>query len=86
MQSVVLFRTFKILENLSSHRQPSLMVILFSAKVASKRQTIMVIISRMKLKKKSTYSESERTVRSLYNTENNLKWSERDVLNSESLS
>ena len=66
-----------MLENLSSHLQPSLMVILFSVKVASKWQTGMVIISRMKLKKNHRILNLKES--SDLSTILKMKWFERDV-------
>ena len=55
-KSVVLFRTFKMFfrKFITTSSESSVTIILFSAKVASEIQTVMVIISRVKLKKKTT--------------------------------
>lgn len=85
-KSVVLFRTFKMFfrKFITTSSESSVTIILFSAKVASEIQTVMVIISRVKLKKKTTDFEFKRTVRSLYNTANEMVW-KRCLLNSECL-
>ena len=53
------------------------MIILFSAKVASEIQTVMVIISRVKLKKKQRILNLKKP--SDLSTILQMKWFERDV-------
>ena len=62
---------------ITTSSESSVTIILFSAKVASEIQTVMVIISRVKLKKKQRILNLKKP--SDLSTILQMKWFERDV-------